>query len=68
MNNVPERGFEVIVENRISGFCRELGLNIQRIRSWCLCRAVLAAWWNIEDNLCVSERDLRLVEYFEKHS
>lgn len=63
-NNLPELQFESLIDQRIQIFNKELEVNIDRVYAWGLCLSLLSAWWNIEDNLGVSDRDLALIEHF----
>jgi len=64
LNNIPDIQFEALIENRIQRFHKELGADMDRVHRWGLCQSLLSAWWNIEDNLGVSERDLAVIEHF----
>jgi streptomycin 6-kinase len=64
MNNLPDKNLEHVIDNRVLLFSRELDVNRDRIMGWGLCHSLLAAWWNIEDNLGLSARDLAILRYF----
>jgi len=64
INNIPDRDCGRAIENRISLFAKELNANAERIYRWGLCHSLLAAWWNAEDNLGVSDTDLAMIAYF----
>lgn len=66
LNNVSIELLESRTDYRIESFSQGLELNIDRIYGWGLVRSVLAAWWNIEDNLGISELDLRFINFFDK--
>lgn len=67
-NNLPERNFELAIDNRIDTFYKELGINIARTYAWGLCYSLLSAWWNVEDNLGLSDSDLAVLNYFNSKS
>jgi streptomycin 6-kinase len=39
-----------LLERRLRTFSQVLGIEIQRLRSWCYCACVLSACWSAEDN------------------
>ena len=64
INNLPDAGVETAIDQRILVFKKELGVNIDRAYAWGLCHSLLSAWWNIEDNLGLSDRDLAFIDHF----
>jgi streptomycin 6-kinase len=57
-----------VIDARISQFHQLLNVDIQRIYGWGLCHSLLSGWWNIEDNLAVSDLDLRFISHFDKRT
>ena len=66
MNNLPVSSGGEVVDARIARFHRQLGVDVQRVYAWGLCRALLSAWWNIEDNLGTSDANMGLIDHFNK--
>jgi streptomycin 6-kinase len=64
VNNLPDHQFEKLIDQRIQIFSKELGASIDRVYGWGLCHSLLSAWWNIEDNLVVSDRHRAVIEHF----
>jgi streptomycin 6-kinase len=64
VNNLPDDQFERVIDTRIQTFQKELGTDSDRVYAWGLCHMLLSGWWNIEDNLGVSDRDLSILEHF----
>lgn len=64
INNLSDLHFRKLIDRRILIFNKDLGVNIDRVYAWGLCHSLLSAWWNIEDKLGVSERDLALIDHF----
>lgn len=65
MNNLPGRGAEELIDARVSLFRKELGMSVERIYAWGLCHTLLSAWWNIEDNLGLSKKDLAILKHLD---
>ena len=68
LNNVAHESMETVIEYRVFQFSRELNINPDRVYGWGLFRAMLAVWWNIEDNQSASDLDLALLQFFNKKS
>jgi streptomycin 6-kinase len=68
LNNLARNSFEEVIANRIDQFANALGINPRRIYDWGLCHGLLSAWWNIEDNIGLSEFDLPLIDFFFRKS
>lgn len=68
INNPQGLQFESLINQRIQIFNKELDVRIDRVYAWGLCHSLLSAWWNIEDNLGVSDRDLAVIEYFDSRT
>lgn len=66
MNQLQADEAGKIIDSRILLFRKELGIDIERTYAWGLCHSLLSAWWNIEDNLGVSNQDLDIVEHFNQ--
>lgn len=64
VNNLPESGTLQTIEGRITEFERKFGLEEKKLFEWGLCFSLLSAWWNIEDNIGLSPKDLELIELF----
>jgi streptomycin 6-kinase len=54
------------IERRIELVKKELHVDIERVYTWGFCRSVLAAWWNVEDNVGLSQADLDAISTFSK--
>jgi streptomycin 6-kinase len=68
LNNLPNNSFETVISDRVDTFTKALGLNIRRIYDWGLCHSLLSAWWNIEDNIELSDLDLPIIDFFFRKS
>lgn len=66
MNRLPGRNTGDLIDKRILLFCQELDIDIERTYAWGLCHSLLSAWWNIEDNLDVSDQHLAIIQYFSE--
>jgi len=66
MNHLPKHEAGEIIDNRILLLFNELDIDIERIYGWGLCHSLLAAWWNIEDNLGLSSQDLDILQHFNR--
>ena len=66
INNLPAASFEEVIERRIQLFEDELQIDIERTYAWSLYRSLLSAWWSIEDNMGISDTDLRIIDLFNK--
>jgi streptomycin 6-kinase len=64
VNNLPASQFEDVIDTRIQTFQKELVIDTGRVYAWGLCHMLLSGWWNIEDNLGVSEVDLAILKHF----
>lgn len=66
MNHLPKHGAHEIIDGRILLFSKELDIDIDRTYAWGLCHSLLSAWWNIEDNLGLSDHDLDILQLFNE--
>ena len=66
INNLPAASLEEVIERRIQLFEDELQIDIERTYAWSLYRSLLSAWWSIEDNMGISDTDLRIIDLFNK--
>jgi streptomycin 6-kinase len=68
LNNHSGSSINEVIDARIDQFHQRLNVDIQRVYWWGLCHSLLSAWWNIEDNLAVSDLDLRFISHFDKRT
>jgi streptomycin 6-kinase len=68
LNNHSGSSINEVIDARIHQFHQLLNVDIQRVYGWGLCHSLMSAWWNIEDNLAVSELDLRFIKHFDKRT
>jgi streptomycin 6-kinase len=66
INNLPDRNMEQVIEHRISGLEKGLDASTERMYGWGLCLSVLAAWWDIEDHIGITDKDLAIVDFFSR--
>jgi len=66
MNNLPDLNPIEITRARVDIFVEELGLNKQRVLAWAFSHAVLAASWNIDDNIDGVDKTIETALMFEK--
>jgi streptomycin 6-kinase len=68
LNNHSGASINEVIDARIRQFHQLLNIDIQRVYGWGLCHSLLSAWWIIEDNLAVSDMDLRFIRLFDKRT
>ena len=64
MNNLGDKDIISTIINRVEIFSCELSIDKNRIIQWGAFRSVLSAYWNIEDNLPVTDNAIAICETF----
>ena len=64
INDLGDKDAVETINNRIEVFSDLLKIERKRIVQWGLFRSVLSAYWQMEDNLPISEKDLIMSEVF----
>ncbi|HEY4196920.1 MAG TPA: aminoglycoside phosphotransferase family protein [Mucilaginibacter sp.] len=64
VNDVEGKDIATTINKRIETFSDQLKIKRERIVQWGIFRSVLSAYWQIEDNLPISDQDLLMCEVF----
>lgn len=64
INDVDGMGKKAIIKARIEIFSDLLNIDRERIIQWGIFRSVLSAYWQMEDNLPITEKELMMCKVF----